>query len=358
MKAIALISGGLDSALAAKTVADQGIEIIGVKFTSPFCTCDQRGKCYAKIVSQQLDIPLKLVSKGKDYLQIVKNPRFGYGSGMNPCIDCRIYMFRKAWEIAKDVGAEFIVTGEVLNQRPMSQHIEAVKTIEKEAGLQGKILRPLSAKHLPETEPEKKGWVKREKLLAIKGRSRKSQIEFARVYGIDSFACASGGCLLTQKAYARKLKDLFDHKKEFSWKDIVLLKHGRHFRYKNSKIIVGRNEAENGTIYSLKNSDDFVFEVPDHGSPITLLQGEKTDLAIEIAAGLTALYSDAKEKEVKVKFGKITPEHVIKVKPLSRKVARRLNIVLEEKNKKPTTINDNLREKNFFFCFNNRRTNG
>ena len=355
MKAIALISGGLDSALAARLVADQGIEIIGVKFTSPFCTCNQGGKCYAKTVSQELNIPLKLVSKGKDYLQIIRNPRFGYGSGMNPCIDCRIYMFKKAWKIAKEVGAEFIVTGEVLNQRPMSQHIEALKTIEREAGLEGKILRPLSAKHLPETEPERKEWVKREKLLSIRGRSRKSQLNFARIYGIDSFTCASGGCLLTQKAYARKLRDLFDHKKEVSWKDVVLLKHGRHFRYKNSKIIVGRNEGENKTIFSLKYSDDLVFEVPDHGSPITLLQGEKTEEAIKIAAGLTALYSDAEGREVTVKFGKISPEQAFKVKPIPKEVALRLNIVLNE-NKKPDGKNKNLKENNLFY-FSNRSAN-
>lgn len=330
VKAIALISGGLDSALAAKVVADQGVEIIGVKFTSPFCTCDQGGKCYAKSVSSELGIPLRTISKGEDYLDIIKNPKFGYGRGINPCIDCRIYMLKKAWALAEKIGASFLITGEVLNQRPMSQHYRALKIIEKEAGLEGKILRPLSAKYLPETEPEKRGWVKREKLLAIKGRSRKSQLKLAKEFGIDTFACAAGGCLLTQKPYARKLKDLFEHREEVGWKDVMLLKYGRHFRYRNSKIIVGRNEVENNMLELLKGPEDYILEVPDHGSPITILQEEKNDESLRIAASLTALYSSAEGEKVVVRYGTSAPVHSLIVTPMARNEALKLNIALDD----------------------------
>lgn len=330
IRAIALISGGLDSALAARVVAEQGVAIIGLKFTSPFCTCDQGGKCYAKSVGLELGIPLRTISKGKDYLDIIRNPKFGYGKGINPCIDCRIYMLKKAWAIAEEIGASFLITGEVLDQRPMSQHYRALKIIEKETGLEGKILRPLSARYLPETEPEKRGWVKREKLLAIKGRSRKKQLRLAKEFGIDTFACAAGGCLLTQKPFARKLKDLFEHKKEVGWKDIMLLKYGRHFRYKNSKIIVGRNEVENSMLALLKGPDDYILEVPYHGSPITIFQGEKNDESLRVAASLTALYSSAEGEKVMVKYGTSTPLHSLIVKPMSKNEALRLNIALDD----------------------------
>ncbi|MCP2604965.1 7-cyano-7-deazaguanine synthase, partial [Candidatus Aminicenantes bacterium AH-873-B07] len=159
MKALALLSGGLDSTLAVKLVLEQGIDVIAIKFTSPFCLCNQKGKCYAIEVAKKFDIPIKVINKGKEYLKIIKNPKYGYGSGMNPCIDCRIFMLRKAKKYAKELGAKFIFTGEVLNERPMSQHFKALKIIEKEAGLKGKIVRPLSAKLLPKTEAEKKGWI-------------------------------------------------------------------------------------------------------------------------------------------------------------------------------------------------------
>lgn len=176
MKALALLSGGLDSTLAAKLILNQGIEVVALKFTSPFCLYDQKGKCYALGVAKEFKIPLKIVNKGKEYLRIIRKPKFGYGSGMNPCIDCRIFMLKKAKRYAREIGARFIFTGEVLKERPMSQHRGALKIIEKEAGLEGKIVRPLSAKLLPETEAERKGWIDRNKLLGIRGRGRKPQI--------------------------------------------------------------------------------------------------------------------------------------------------------------------------------------
>ena len=155
VKAIVLLSGGLDSTLALKLVQQQGVDIIAVNFFSPFCTCDQKGKCFSREIAQKSGVPYKAVSKGEGYLKIVRKPKYGYGKGMNPCIDCRIYMLKKVRKLLIELGAEFVVTGEVLGQRPMSQHKRALSIIEKEAGLEGKILRPLSGKLLPVTEAEK-----------------------------------------------------------------------------------------------------------------------------------------------------------------------------------------------------------
>lgn len=318
-KALALLSGGLDSTLAVKLILDQGIDVIALNFTSPFCLCGPKGKCYASEVAENFEIPLKIINKGQEYLDVIRNPKFGYGSGMNPCIDCRIFILKKAKEYAKEIGAKFIFTGEVLNERPMSQHKSALALIEKEAGLENKILRPLSAQLLPETEAEKNGWVDRNKLLSIKGRSRKPQIALAKEYGIDDYPCPSGGCLLTYKGSANKVKDLFEHKDSVTLKDIHFLKVGRHFRFGKNKIIVGKNEAENETLLRLNNKTDYVFEVPNFGSPITVLQGNETKEAINFAAKLTATYSDAKdENEVLVKYGRTSLSKEIIVAPLNK----------------------------------------
>ncbi len=292
MKALALLSGGLDSILATKLILDQGIEVVAVTFILPFVA---EKKDYAGEVAKRFGIPLVRVESGEEYLDIVRNPKYGYGSGMNPCIDCRIYMLREAKRIAKEVGADFIFTGDVLGERPMSQHRKALELEEKEAGLERMVLRPLSAKLLPETIPEREGWVDRNKLCAIKGKSRKPQIALANKFGIldDEYPTPSGGCLLTYREFASKLRDLFEHKEKVSMRDVRVLKICRHFRFGSSKIIVGRNEAENMLLLDLKNTEDYVFEVPDYGSPITILEGEKSKEAIEVAAKLTARYSDA-----------------------------------------------------------------
>lgn len=303
MKALVLLSGGLDSTLATKLILDQGIEVVALNFKSPFCLCG-RGGCGAGGVAEQFKIPIKIVSLGKDFLKVVRNPKFGYGKNMNPCIDCRIYMLKWAKKYSEEIGAAFIFTGEVLEERPMSQHRKALNIIETEAGLKGKILRPLSAKLLPKTEAERKGWVDRERLLDIRGRSRKRQLESAEEYEIKDYPCPAGGCLLTYREFAKKIKDLFDHKRQIRMKDIALLKVGRHFRSNENKIIVGRNEDENQRLQHSKNGDDYIFEVPDCGSPITLLQGPKTNDAIKTAAALTARYSDSTKDETVVRFGR------------------------------------------------------
>ncbi|MGQ9538637.1 MAG: hypothetical protein ACUVTE_03525 [Candidatus Bathycorpusculaceae bacterium] len=325
VKALALLSGGLDSTLAVKLILDQGIDVEAINFVTPFCLC-RKGGCGAQETAKKLGVPLKVVSLGRDYLRIIRKPKYGYGRNMNPCIDCRIFMLKKAKNYAKKIGAAFIFTGEVLDERPMSQHMKALKIIEEEAGLRGKILRPLSAKFLPETEAEKKGLVDRSRLLNIRGRSRKRQIALAKEFGITDYPCPAGGCLLTYKEFAVKLRDLFRHRKQIALMDVQLLKVGRHFRFGENKIIVGRNEGENQALLKLKAQNDYVFEAQGCGSPITLLQGKKTKQAIEKAAQLTAYYSDQKTGEVHVKYGREKPEKSIFVEIPSKEEVEQLRI--------------------------------
>jgi len=303
VKALGMLSGGLDSTLAVKLIQEQGIDVEAINFVTPFCQC-RKGGCGASEAAKTFKIPLKMVNAGTDYLRMVRNPKFGYGKNLNPCIDCRIYMLKKAKNFAKQIGAKFIFTGEVLGQRPMSQHKGALDLIEREAGLQGKILRPLSAKLLPKTEAETKGLVEEEALRDISGRSRKRQIEMTKEFNIVNYPCAAGGCLLTDRQFAKRLRDLFQHKKRITIKQVNLLKVGRHFRLGKNKIIVGRTEAENGLLLRTKQKTDYFFEVPDCGSPITILQGPKTRASIEKAAALTVFHSDKKTGIVQVNFGK------------------------------------------------------
>jgi tRNA-specific 2-thiouridylase len=325
IKALALFSGGLDSILAVKLMLEQGIDVVAVNFVSPFCLCEKGGTGVSE-AARQLGVPLKVVDVGTEYLLMVQKPKHGYGKNMNPCVDCRIFIVKKAKKIAEELGADFIFTGEVLDERPMSQHFKAMKIIEEEAGLKGKILRPLSARLLPETVMEKKGLVDRKKLLGIRGRSRKPQLKLAEKFNIKDYPSPAGGCLLTCREYADKLRDLFKHKKRCSMADAALLKVGRHFRFGKNKIIVGRNEAENKLLTAKKARNDYYFEVPDVGSPITVLQGAKTKKAIKTAAALTAFYSDANSAEVTVNFGRESLSKFIIVSIPSRAEVESLRI--------------------------------
>jgi len=323
MKAVAMLSGGLDSILAVKLMLDQGIDVVAVNFASPFHIFKENE---VQKMAKRFNFPLKTIKLGKDYLRVIRNPKYGYGKHMNPCVDCRIFMLKKAKTYAKKIGASFIFTGEVLNERPMTQTRHSLDLIEKESGLQGKLLRPLSAKLLPEIEAEKKGWVDRTKLLDIKGRQRKRQMELAKKFKIKDYPHPGGGCLLTYKEFSVKVKDLFQHKRRINLVDIDLLKIGRHFRFGKNKIIVGRNEVENKQLLKMKNKNDYYFEVPDVGSPITILQGLKTKVAIEKAAALTARYSDSKKKKVFVYYGKKKLNKLIVIPPLTRKEIKKLRI--------------------------------
>jgi tRNA U34 2-thiouridine synthase MnmA/TrmU len=324
-KALALLSGGLDSTLAVKLLLEQGIDVEAINFVSPFCLCG-KGGCGASGVAERFHVHLKVISVGEDYLRVVRRPKHGYGKNMNPCIDCRIFMLKKAKKYASETRAAFIFTGEVRDERPMSQHLEALRMIEEEAGLKNRILRPLSAKLLPETSIEKGGLVDRHKLLDIQGRSRKKQIELAKAFSIADYPCPAGGCLLTYKEFADKVRDLFKYKKRVTLKDIALLKLGRHLRFEENKIIVGRNEPENKALLQMKSPSDYYFEVPNCGSPITILQGTKTKAAIEKAAALTAYYSDEKSSEVLVRFGKASLDKTMKVARPSKEEVEKLRI--------------------------------
>ena len=298
MKSIALLSGGLDSTLAAKIVIEQGVDLEAVNFITVFCTCTTRGAtCLASQKAvETLGIPLRVFNVSDEYLGVVKHPKHGYGRNMNPCIDCRIFMLKKAKAYMEESGAAFIVTGEVLGQRPMSQRRDAMRLIEKEAGLEGLILRPLSANVLPITIPEKEGWVDRKKLLNFQGRSRKPQIELAEHYGIHDYPCPAGGCLLTDPGFAKRMKDLMRHQPDFSLNDVHLLKMGRHFRLSDGvKLVVGRNEEENRKIETFVKGKDILLKVSNFPGPVSLLRGKLDAGDVERAAAITAHYSKAKD---------------------------------------------------------------
>ncbi len=326
VKAVSLLSGGLDSILATELIRRQGIEVITFNVKTPFGIPKKDGSSEATQAAEQLKVPLKVLCVEKDYLRMLRKPKHGYGKNLNPCVDCKIFILKKAKKYAKEIGADFIFTGEVLGERPMSQHGPALKTIAEESGLKGKLLRPLSAKLLPETFAEKKGIVDRNQLLSIQGRSRKPQFELAKEYGITVFPSPAGGCLLTCEEYSKKLRDLFENKKRTSMADVVLLREGRHFRLGKNKIIVGRNEAENKFLLANKIRSDYFFELSEIVGPTTLLQGPKTEVAIETAAKLTAFYSDAKFGKVTVKFGQRTSNKTIKVELPQRADVEKLRV--------------------------------
>jgi tRNA-uridine 2-sulfurtransferase len=305
-KAVALLSGGLDSSLAVKMMIEQGIDIEAVAIKTPFCDFDCGKGCGQRVreVADELGIKLKTVYFGEEYLRMLKNPKYGYGSGMNPCIDCRGMMYNAAKEHMEKMGADFIVTGEVLFQRPMSQNSRALHIIEKETHMEGKVLRPLSAKHLSPTAAEKLGLIKRENMGDIKGRSRKGQLTLAKRFGISDPPNAAGGCLLTDPAFSRRVKDIMDHCDDIpTLNDIELLKVGRHFRLTpDAKLVVGRNKDENEVINALAREGDIVIEVKDYVGPICLLRCKKYDHELLARCAAVALrYSDApRDRESKV----------------------------------------------------------
>jgi adenylyl- and sulfurtransferase ThiI len=295
LKVLALLSGGLDSMLAIKILLEQGLDVDAINFTTPFCLCD---KCSVNSIENQFRIQVHRVTLGQEFLDLVVDPPHGYGSQMNPCIDCRILMLRKANALANQVGALCIVTGEVLNERPFSQRKQAMDLIEREAGLAGQILRPLSAKLLPETEFETSGQVNREQLFAIQGRRRLPQMRLAKERGIK------GGCLLTDPQFTKRLRDFLKHNNNLTLNDVTLLKIGRHFRVEGCKVVVGRNEEENKRLLSIiRRESKSYLEVIDYMSPITLVESDSDDRIIETAAAITIRYSDApKNIGVRVRY--------------------------------------------------------
>ena len=325
-KALVLLSGGLDSLLATKMILNHGLDVEAVHFVTPFRRCDCRAM---NKVAREWNLKVHSVFLGQEFLDMVANPKHGYGSQMNPCLDCRILMFKKAKEIADKIGAKFLVTGEVLDERPFSQRMKAMQLIEKEAGLEGKILRPLSAKLLPPTEPEKMGWIDREKLFAIRGRRRTPQMELAAKLGIKDYPNPSGGCLLTDPIFARKVREHLRHEGKLTLEDAILLMIGRHFRIEGTKVVVGRNKDENDRLLAIAERRQISYlRVKDYNGPITLIVGEEKPSVIEKAAAITVRYSDApKNVPVSVLYHSATKgESEVKVESMKNEDIDRLRI--------------------------------
>lgn len=297
MKAIALISGGLDSLLAASCVSRQGIEIIPIHFKIPFCHYDKSRVAatdnLAQRIKDALNLSLLQVDICEDFLKMLERPHHGFGSNMNPCIDCKILMLTKAKALMNEMGASFVITGEVLGQRPMSQHRLALEIIERKSGLEGLLLRPLTAQRLKETVPEREGWINRGALLDFSGRTRRPQIKLADSFNLKNYPNASGGCLLTDPGFAKRLKDLINHR-EVSDDSIELLRWGRHFRLgPEAKLIVGRNEKENNALEASAKEGDYLLYPPlEIAGPTSLGKGVFSSELIALAGAITCRYSD------------------------------------------------------------------
>lgn len=329
-KAVALLSGGLDSILAILAILRQGIHVSAIRFSTPFDdhTSGDVSAAPFEQFSQQKKFDLTVVHLGTEMIDIVKDPKHGYGKNMNPCIDCRIMMLQQAGQFMDMIGADFLVTGEVLGQRPMSQRKDMLYHIDKETGLTDSVLRPLSAKLLRMTIAEQKGIVDREKLYAFSGRSRKPQMALAREFNLNDYPSPAGGCLLTEPNYAFRLKDLLAHNPNPAKRDITLLRIGRHFRYSSwCKAVVGRDESENAIIGSLAQESDYLLQVEGHGSPVTLMSGVISADALRWAAAVCGRYSDGKSlSEVAVKVFQGGKTYILNVAPASDKILDVLRI--------------------------------
>lgn len=290
VRGLGLCSGGLDSTLAGLVLRDQGIDVEWVTFETPFFTAAK-----ARKASEKTGIPLTVKPIYPVYINMLKNPPAGYGKQMNPCMDCHALMFKLAGEMMKEKNFDFLFSGEVLGQRPMSQTKSSLHYVEKHSGFKGYILRPLSAKNLPETIPEKEGLVDRERLLDISGRGRKRQIALAEKFGLADYPAPAGGCLLTDVGYSKRLNDLFAHQDECTEAELHLLKYGRHFRLNpDTKLIVGRTQQDNENILKYHDPQtDTVIDVKDHPSPIALVPRGGSKEVIYLASSICVGYSKA-----------------------------------------------------------------
>ncbi|QGT99317.1 tRNA (5-methylaminomethyl-2-thiouridylate)-methyltransferase [Candidatus Syntrophocurvum alkaliphilum] len=318
MKAISLFSGGLDSQLAAKIIKDLEIEIIAINFKSPFFGATEETIQAAK------DLGIKLLTPdiSEEYMDVVKKPIYGYGKNFNPCIDCHAFMFKKAGDLMLDLEASFLITGEVLGQRPMSQNKSALQTVEKLSGYKGYILRPLSAKLLPITIPEENGWVDREQLLDISGRSRTRQMALAEEYGIVDYPSPAGGCLLTDENFSRRLKKTLEITPDHGAKGLEILKIGRHFYIGDyNLLVIGRNHSENESLKNIAFSTDYLLKVADRPGPLAILRkmNTMTDEDIYYAGQIVARYSDAKNEttaNIRIFNTENAEGNIINVQPL------------------------------------------
>lgn len=318
MKAISLFSGGLDSQLAVCLLQEQGVEVVALNFATPFFGATQKTHQAAR----DLQVELITVDIGDVYMEkVLRNPVYGYGKNINACIDCHAFMLKTAGQYMESLGASFLATGEVLGQRPMSQNKSALQAVEKLSGMRGLIVRPLSGRLLPPTIPEKEGWLEREKLQDISGRSRKRQRELAEYYKITDYPSPAGGCLLTDQNFARRLFDLLGKNPAPGTDDIELLKLGRHFQITPEKhLVIGRNHSENEQLKELGRPGDLLLKVADRPGPLALMRGGDVGEEFQLlyAASLVARYSDAKNEalaSVKIMESDETERQVIQVAP-------------------------------------------
>ncbi|MCP3870525.1 MAG: tRNA (5-methylaminomethyl-2-thiouridylate)-methyltransferase [Gammaproteobacteria bacterium] len=331
-KAVVLVSGGLDSLLAAKVVQDQGVHVEGINFYTGFCVeghthaIRKSDKARPKRnnalwVAEQLGMKLHIIDIIEEYKNVVLNPKHGYGANLNPCLDCKVFMVSKAREWIERNGFDFIVTGEVVGQRPMSQRKETMPVVSSESGADDLLLRPLSARNLPETLPEREGWVYREQLHGFSGRSRKPQISLAKQYGFDDYAQPAGGCcFLTDANYSAKLSDLWQTRgeKHYELDDIMLLKVGRHLRPRpHFKVIIAREEGESRFLQGYRKQFSHL-ETVSHTGPLALVDGDVDAEDMELIARLVARYSKGRgEKQVELEVtGLDGVRHRLTVAPL------------------------------------------
>lgn len=311
VKAVGLLSGGLDSTLAAKVVKDLGVEVHGVYFSMPWGCCERSN---AQSAAEKIGIKFIVLQLDERYLEVVRKPKYGYGTALNPCVDCRIHMFTRAAKYCDAVGADFVFTGEVLGQRPMSQMRHSMRWIEEGAGLVGRLLRPLCAQHLEPTVPEQQGLIDREKLLALSGRSRKEQMDLAEQFGITDYPAPAGGCLLTDDHFASRMRDTLRYGYR-NFRETVALKWGRHFRINDQyKAILGRDEEENMGLISYAHPDDHILELPDRKGPTCILKGPNPpDEILALCAGLIQRYSRYKNDGPKeIRYYPVSDKNAIK----------------------------------------------
>ncbi len=296
MKAISIFSGGLDSLLAALLIKESGIDVMPVFFTTPFFTPEK-----AINSADKNNLPLRIVDITDRYFSLLRAPKHGFGGNMNPCIDCHALMLRLAGEMLEEEKADFIISGEVLGQRPMSQNRGSLSIVEKESTMKGLVIRPLSAKLLPKTLPEINGWVDEKILLALSGRSRKPQMKLAEKLNVRDYPAPAGGCLLTDPIFSRRLKDLMDNSPDFTRSEIELLKLGRHFRINpDTKIVVGRNLEENERILELSNDCGYTLNTITVPGPVVHVSGKRSRETDMLASSMTVSYSDAKDGEIEI----------------------------------------------------------
>ena len=298
-KALALVSGGLDSSLAAALMLEQGVDVHGLCMVSLFNVTRAPGATLLAAVdaARRLGFPLTLVNRSREMLAMVKRPQFGVGKHMNPCIDCRLAVLNLARERMEELGCDFVVTGEVIGERPMSQRRQPLDLVQKRSGLGGLLLRPLSAPLLPPTIPEERGWVDRDRLPAIRGRSRKPQMELARRFTLGEYPSPAGGCLLTDPAFAARLADLLEHDPEADVNDAHLVKIGRHFRLgPGTKLIIGREHRENLILNSFARPEDALLFAEGYPGPTSLLRGAIAAANLRLAAAMTLRYGKGRDQ--------------------------------------------------------------